>query len=572
MAYADKPTHPQHGGGPIRVTPRIAVRRALPRPPLAPVLLLGWCAALFLYGLAAGPLYRTESLRAIIGAEALRGHWLYPVLHGEPFLTKPPGHYAAIALASLPLGRVTEVTARLPSAVAATVTVLLMAGLFRRVLGDRAGLLAGLLVPCSILWLDKAPSAEIDMTLVGWVTAGLVAFWCWVEAEERGDAPASRRVGFALASLLCIAAGTLTKWTAPAFFALTAVPLLAWRGRLRLLVGWPFLLAVGAGVAAVAGWAALVTQQIGWDGLADTVRKEAAYRFAPRSAAKGYPWTEVVTYPLLVWAAHLPLSLFALRTVRRGFAAHWDDRGRLLLAFLHCWAWPNLLFWALVPNHNVRYALPLSPALMGLGVMGLMDWWWRRSPEPPNPPGPPSLRGKGGDEARSVLAPVDTDTTSREAAHLEHPSPSGGGAGGGVDHLRNSLGFAGLPLRHGRSPVPVLATFLALWLVAKVVFVEVVVPRRTAGRNAEATAALLRELVPPGEPLYLLKLKDEGVLFYYGRPTRKLSSPAELPRAGYAVLLEAEWREWEANRAGELVRWMYDQQGAPLILARVTTP
>ena len=25
-----------------------------------------------------------------------------------------------------------------------------------------------------MLWLDKAPSAEIDMTLVGWVTAALV--------------------------------------------------------------------------------------------------------------------------------------------------------------------------------------------------------------------------------------------------------------------------------------------------------------------------------------------------------------------------------------------------------------
>ena len=97
---------------------------------------------------------------------------------------------------------------------------------------------------------------------------------------------------------------------------------------------------------------------------------------------------------------------------------------------------------------------------------------------------------------------------------------------------------------------------------------EVVVPRRTAGRGAEATAAQLRDLVPEGQPLYLLKLKDEGVLFYYGRPTRKLSSPAGLPQNAYVVLLADEWREWEANRAGELVRWMYDQQGDPLILVR----
>ena len=88
-------------------------------------------------------------------------------------------------------------------------------------------------------------------------------------------------------------------------------------------------------------------------------------------------------YPLAVFAAHLPVSAFALLTFRRSFWAQWDDRGRLLLQLLHCWTWPNLLFWTLVPNHNVRYALPLSAGLMGLGVMGL--WAWLKRPNPPAP-------------------------------------------------------------------------------------------------------------------------------------------------------------------------------------------
>src|SRR4051794_36473909 len=130
---------PQHGGCPIRITPRFAVRLALPPPRLAPVLLLGWCAALFAYGLAAGPLYRTESLRAIIGAECLRGHWLYPVLHGEPFLTKPPGQYVTIGLCSMPFGEVTAASARLPSVIAATAAVLLVAGGGRPAARGRGG-------------------------------------------------------------------------------------------------------------------------------------------------------------------------------------------------------------------------------------------------------------------------------------------------------------------------------------------------------------------------------------------------------------------------------------------------
>src|SRR5262245_58169062 len=126
-----------------------------PWPAPGPLLLAAWCGVLFFYGLSAGPLWRTESLRAVIGAECLRGQWLYPVLYGEPFLTKPPGHYAAIGLCSLPLGEVTAASARLPSAIAATVCVLLGYGLFRRALGERVALIAALLLPTSVLWLDK---------------------------------------------------------------------------------------------------------------------------------------------------------------------------------------------------------------------------------------------------------------------------------------------------------------------------------------------------------------------------------------------------------------------------------
>ncbi len=599
-------------------------------------MIVGWCAVLFLYGLDAGPLYRTESLRAIIGRACLNGHWLYPVLYGEPFLTKPPGHYAAIGLCSVPFGEVSAATARLPSVLAAVLAVVLMHATFRRAMGERAGLLVAALLPCSVLWLDKVPSAEIDMTLVGWVTAALVLFHRALEAEDErerqqaderqsqqgadapraprcaprpapnqqgADAPRAPRCAprpapnqqgahaprspVWIGALLCVAAGTLTKWTAPAFFYLTAVPLLAWRGRLGLLFGWRHLLAVSIAVAVCAGWAVAVVQQVGWDALADTIRKEAAYRFAPK-AHKGYPWGDVIAYPLAVFAAHLPVSGFAVLTFRKSFWAGLNGREKRLLQLLHCWTWPNLLFWTLVPNHNVRYALPMSAGLMGLGVMGLWVWWRRpshsgsekgsasgrpTSPTPlpasgkPTPPTPlPAGRGEkdlrtpvpwGG--SREAL-PGFTPSLDRRGVQGEPVGGSTFSAAGG-----RGVGFSG-----GRGVgLPYFAlAFLLCWLVVKVVFVELVIPTRTANRNAETTAAELRRRVPEGAPLYVFRLKDEGVTFYYARPVVKLSGPAALPPGAVALLIEQEWEDRAAFGRFELVCCMCDQQGDAMFLVR----
>jgi hypothetical protein len=346
------------------------------------------------------------------------------------------------------------------------------------------------------------------------VTAALVLFHRALESEGRTGGAA---FGFWIGSLLCVAGGTLTKWTAPAFFYLTVIPLLAWRRQLGLLFGWRHLLSVGVAQAACALWALAVVQQVGWDALAETLRKEVAYRFAPK-ASKGYPWIELATYPLAVFAAHLPVSAFALLTFRRGFWSKWDGRGKLLLQFLHCWTWPNLLFWTLVPNHNVRYALPLSAGLMGLSVMGIIS------------------------------------LVSREP---EASAPSW-----------RPLRALPCALASGSRLTKFLVAFLFCWLVAKVVFVEVAVPQRTAGRNAEATANELRGRVPAGQPLYLFKLKDEGVMFYYARPAVRLDDPRTLPPGAFAVLIAREWEDRAAFGPLELVCWMRDQQGDPIILVR----
>jgi 4-amino-4-deoxy-L-arabinose transferase-like glycosyltransferase len=491
------------------------------------------CGFFFFYGLDAGEMYRTEGLRAIIAGEFLRsGNWVVPTLYGEPLFTKPPGMYAAIALASWPGDVVTEWSARLPSAVAATVTVLLIYLYFRRQLGQLGGLVIAAVLPLSLMWLDKATAAEIDMMQVAWVTAGLLCFLRALEIEEdqkvprawgvereawgvgRGatalNAPRSTlhasRIFWWLGALLCVAGGVLTKWTAPAFFYGTVIPLLWWRGQLRLLFRREHLISALLGASLCCGWAALAINLGGWDKFSFTVSREALMHLSPGHHHRAYPWLESLVHPFRVWAACLPVSLFALPTLWPGFSALWDQRGRRLLQVLHCWTWPNLMFWSLIPEHGTRQSFPLFPGLAGLAGMVWLAW----------------LTGR-----------------------LAWPWPR-------------------IP------PTRVLVAMMMIWLIVKLAFVHGVVPERNRNREPRAKAAALAAVVPEGRVLYLFRLKDEGIMFYYGRTVRRLASPAHLPSSGeplYCILEKSEWEQY-AGRAESILR-LEDEQGAPIVLARV---
>lgn len=471
--------------------------------------LLVLCGVLFFHGLNACELYQTESLRAILAAEFLRGgNWIVPTLYGEPLLTKPPGMYAAIALTSWPFGQVSAATARLPSALAATVTVVLFYAVFARRLGRRAGLVAAALLPASVLWLQRAPSAEIDMVQLAWVAAALLCFVRTLEIAEASGCRAFRREwGWWQLALLCVAGGLLTKWTAPAFFYLTVVPLLWWRGRLHLLLRPAHWLSLLVAALPCMVWAAAVAAMSGWDPFLNAVRGEALPRLSPAHHSRPYPWHELATFPAGFLAANLPWSAAVLWTITPNFARLWDERGRRMLQLFHCWTWPNLFFWSLVPGHHLRHALPLQPGLAGLAALVWIAW----------------LDGR-----------------------LRWPLPA----------LR---------------PTHVILALVALWLAIKIVFVATIVPARDRVRAPSLKGQQIAELVPPERTLYLFHLKDEGILFYYGRPARRLPTPAFFPvpeQPFYCLLTESEFQQWTQRRPAEILLRLSDEQRHPIVLVK----
>jgi 4-amino-4-deoxy-L-arabinose transferase-like glycosyltransferase len=460
--------------------------------------LAAWCGFLFFYGLTT-TFYRTESRRAVVGQAALDGHWLTPTLHGEPFLTKPPGIYVGMGLMSLPYGRVTEATARLPSALAATLAVLLAYCTLRRFLGDRAAFVAAVLLPVSGQWLDKAPSAEIEMLHLATVAAAIFAFLRAMEAE-----PGSRLARWwGLAAMVCVAIGFLVKWPAPSFFYLAVIPFLIWHRRLHWLVSPEHLIGVALAVVVWSAWAALVTFEVGWDVLRDTVSNEAALRFGRRTDMP-YPWTESFLFPIQVIGANLPWSIPALLALRPSFLRKLSERDRLVVSLLHCWAWPSLLFWTLPKMHAVRYVFPICPAITVLGVIVILHW-------------------------------ADAAGPGRRKAMWA-----------------------------------VLVCSLAAFAAAKVVFVEAIVPGRLAQRHGKATGEEIARLVPADAILYIWRLRDDQVLFYSGRDTRRIELPAaSIERPQYVLLRDEEWRARTFRGRPEYLAELRSDVNEPIHLVRL---
>ena len=361
-----------------------------------------------------------------------------------------------------------------------------------------------------------------------------------------------------MAALFCVAGGVLTKWTAPAFFYGTAVPLLWWRGRLRLLWCRQHLVSAALGAGLCFAWAGAVVDQVGWRPFYETVSREALVHLSPADHPRPYPWGETLAHPFVLLWASLPGSALALATLWPGFAglwdergrrrrerapavtagahgfaglwdergrrrherapavtagAHgfaglWDERGRRLLQALHCWTWPNMLVWSLFPEHSPRHSFPLIPGLAGLAAMVWVA----------------CLTGR----------------------------------------LRWRLPY----LR----PAALLVGLLALWLVVKVVFVQVVLPIRNPTREPRSKGEHLAALVPEGQTLYVFRVKDEGIMFYYGRPVRRVTKLDQLPSSGepaYCILNAAEWQEWQQLPTVQVIWPLRDEQGKPIALVRV---
>src|SRR5947209_12881341 len=149
------------------------------------LLILGFCAFLFGFGLNyIGLIGADEPRYAQIAREMLARHdWVTPVLGGKPWLEKPVLYYWEAMLSYRLLG-VSDWAARIPSAMDATLMVIAVY-LFLRRLRPGFQLDGALMTASAAAVIGFSRAASTDMPLAATFTIGILAWYAWVETNER---------------------------------------------------------------------------------------------------------------------------------------------------------------------------------------------------------------------------------------------------------------------------------------------------------------------------------------------------------------------------------------------------
>jgi 4-amino-4-deoxy-L-arabinose transferase-like glycosyltransferase len=323
------------------------------------LLLAGFCAFLFFYGVGQFGLIGADEPRyAQVAREMLERHdWITPVLGGRPWLEKPPLYYWQAMLAYSMLG-VSDVSARIPAAVDATLLVLAIYLFFRRF---RRGVEvdAALIAASCAGAVGYARAASMDMALAATFAIGMLAWWAWRGSENR--------IYLAL-FYACMALGMLAKGPVAPFLAgVVIVVFTAATREWRLIVRTLWLPAILLFGAIALPWYFAVQMRN-----PQFFREFVLQHNLARFSSDVYHHRQPFWYYLPVTAlALVPWTVFVIaafvRTVRVWWTEHKStpaepDLELQFSLFACCWLVVPVVFFSISQSKLPGYILPAIPA------------------------------------------------------------------------------------------------------------------------------------------------------------------------------------------------------------------
>ena len=339
-------------------------------------------ATLLLSNLGATDLWAPDEPRFAAIAEEVRASehgfssWVLLRLNDEAYTQKPPLYYWLAALAGTASGRVTEVAARLPSALAgiATVGLTLHLGfqLFRQI---PVGVWSAMILLTSFLFAHLARRAQLDVLLTLWET---IALWSF----SRLDRSSQSSTGALLVLHGALGCAVLTKGPVGLLPLAVIAVYLAWERRLsdfrRFAPIWGLALSVGpallwitaATLMAPPGFfeEAVIDNLLGRF-FAGTSHVRPFYYYAAQFPADFLPWT--LLWPLAAVCAYRQLQNPAQ-----------SDSPASAWRFSIAWLGVFLVFFSLSAGKRGLYLLPAFPAVALLCGAALHETLRKNSPLP----------------------------------------------------------------------------------------------------------------------------------------------------------------------------------------------
>lgn len=279
--------------------------------------------------------------------------WVTPHYDGLPYLDKPVVLFWMIG-ASFSVFGVSAWAARLPEALAGLAAVLLVWAMARRMLNNRAALMAGIILAVSPLFFGLARTVIFDMPLAALVTASLACFWF----NRRGHSLLLDALAFA-----AMGAGALTK--GPVGFLLPLLVLIAYHaaaGTLRDLKKTRWLAGCAVFLAVTMPWFIEVSlrnpgfpKYAFWD--------ESLLRFT--AGAHMHRAGGPLYYVPVYFAGFFPWSFFLIFAAwqRRKSWRKLRDREHEAELFLLIWAAVIFVFFSVSHSKLPAYVLPAIPPL-----------------------------------------------------------------------------------------------------------------------------------------------------------------------------------------------------------------
>ena len=481
-------------------------------------------AGIYVWGLGAAHIdYSIEALRAVVARTMMENHqWMVPHYRGTLYLAKPPLMNWAIAAFSLPWGRVTEASARLPSVLSVLGLALALRFWARRWGRPRGGFYAAVLLLLLPLVFEKGTRAEIDMNLTLWVGLSLLCLFDGMEQRRQGR---SGR-GWTLAAYGFLTLAFLSKGPPALLFFLgtwlTYQTIQGWK-TVRIahhLLGWCIALA-GVGL-----WLGPVILSVGWETFWSTFQNEALGRVVEASKTNQAPF---YFYPISLLGGALPAVVFL--PWLRGFGA--EDKLKRVLWFSGCWIGSALVLFSLVAGKESRYLLPVYPAIALLGGFAFERFLDQIQSEDKGRLGRILLAG-------FAVGVVICGPALGIAQRKMNPDLTALGVVWAVLwSLSGAFSLVFQKRRNWRFAVAVLAAAL---LAAKGFHMTAYVPDRNARKSPKQLCQQIHQRVPAGTSVDLIDIDKTYIDFYLERPYRYSPNmeaflDRSLPEGPYYLLL-----------------------------------